>query len=57
MGVSGWGMTGRALGCRLCGRNQQADLGLWFIDTACIEVKRGGLSQQTGQRVSNLPKG
>ena len=55
--VSGWGMTGWAPGCRLYGRNQQGDLGLWFIDTASIEVKQCGLRQQTGQRVSNLPKG
>ena len=43
-----------AAGCRLCGRTQEGDLGLRFIDTPGVELERCGLRQPMGQRVSNL---
>jgi hypothetical protein len=46
--VPGWDITGRASGCRLCGRDQEGDLGLRFIDAAGIELEWCGLGQQMG---------
>jgi hypothetical protein len=43
-----------ASGSRLCGRDQEGDLGLGFIDTPGIELKRCGRGQYMGQRVSTL---
>jgi hypothetical protein len=52
--VPGWDITPRAAGVRLCGRDQEDDLGLGLIDAPGLELKRDGLRQQMGQRVSNL---
>jgi hypothetical protein len=47
-------MTARASVGFLCGRNEESDLDLLFIEAPGVEVKRCGLGQQMGQRVSNL---
>jgi hypothetical protein len=54
--MPGRGMTGRAAGCRLCGRDQEGNLGLRFINAPGVQSERCGLGQQMGQRVSNLPR-
>jgi hypothetical protein len=54
MDISGGEITPRASGVRLCRRDQEDDLGLGFIDAPGSELKRDGLRQQMGQRVSTL---
>ena len=54
MNVPGWGITGRAPSCRLWGSNQEGHQGLRCINMPGVEVKRRGLGQQMGQRVSDL---
>ena len=54
MDVPGWGLTDRAPGRRLCGRNQEGNLGLRFIEMPGVELKQWGLGHQMGQRVSTL---
>jgi hypothetical protein len=52
--MPGRGIAPRASGFRLCGSDQKDDLGLGFINAPGLELKRYGLGQQMGQRVSNL---
>jgi hypothetical protein len=54
--MPGRGITPWASGFRLCGSDQEDDLGLGFIKAPGPELKRYGLGQQMSQRVSNLHK-
>jgi hypothetical protein len=45
MDVPGQSLTGWAAGCRLCGRDQEDDLGLRFINAPSIQLERCGLGQ------------
>jgi hypothetical protein len=47
-------VAGFAATARTHGRDEQGNLGLRFIDMPGVEVKRCGLGQQMGERVSNL---
>jgi hypothetical protein len=52
--MPGRGIAPWASGVRLCGSDQEGNLGLGFINAPGLEVKRYDLGQQMGQRVSNL---
>jgi hypothetical protein len=47
-------ITGRASGLRLCGRHEEGNLGMRFIEAAGVELESEGFRQQIGKRGSNL---
>ena len=54
MDMPGWDIAPRASGCRLCGRDQEGDLGVRLVDLPGVQLERRGFWQQMGKRVSNL---
>jgi hypothetical protein len=52
--MPGRDITARASGLCLCGRDQQGDLGVHFVDVPGVQLERCGLGQDMGKRVSNL---
>jgi hypothetical protein len=45
MDVPGWDITGRASGLRLCGRNEEGDLSMRFVEVAGIKLKSDSFRQ------------
>jgi hypothetical protein len=52
--MPGRGIAPRASGVRLCGRDQEGDLGVRFVDVPGSQLERRGVGQDMGQRFSNL---
>jgi hypothetical protein len=54
MHVPGGSMTARVSVGFLCGRDEEGNLGLLFIDAPGVELERCGLGSYMGERVLNL---
>jgi hypothetical protein len=56
MDVSGRDIAPWAAGCRVCGRDQERDAGMHFIEAPGVKVERYSFRQDMAKRFSNLPK-
>ena len=53
--MPGRDITPRAAGCRLCGRDQEGDLGVRVVDVPGVQLERCGVGQYMGQACLKPP--